>query len=123
MKKLIFVLIAALGFSCTSYAQMTEKELKKATKTAQKTVKEARDIMEREDVPNKMGAKRLIDQAIKDPLLKDWDQTWFEAAEIYRYFYYDEDIKFSFYPGMRRVSLCESGLGMDREFASMARDE
>lgn len=95
MKKLIFVLIAALGLSCTSYAQMTEKELKKATKTAQKTVKEARDIMEREDVPNKMGAKRLIDQAIKDPLLKDWDQTWFEAAEIYRYFYYDEDIKFS----------------------------
>ena len=26
MKKLIFVLIAALGLSCTSYAQMTEKE-------------------------------------------------------------------------------------------------
>lgn len=95
MKKLIFVLIAALGVSCASYAQMSEKELKKATKTAQKTVKEARDIMEREDVPNKSGAKRLIDQAIKDPLLKDWDQTWYEAAEIYKYFYYDEDIKFS----------------------------
>ena len=95
MKKLIFVLIAALGVSCASYAQMSEKELKKATKAAQKTVKEAREIMQRDDVPNKSGAKRLIDQAIKDPLLKDWDQTWFEAAEIYKYFYYDEDIKFS----------------------------
>ena len=31
MKKLIFVLIAALGVSCASYAQMSEKELKKAT--------------------------------------------------------------------------------------------
>ncbi len=30
----------------------------------------------------------------------------------------DEDIRLSFYPGMRRLSLCESGLGMDREFAS-----
>ena len=43
MKKLIFVLIAALGMSCTSYAQMTEKELKKATKAAQKEVKEAKN--------------------------------------------------------------------------------
>ena len=45
MKKLIFVLIAALGVSCTSYAQMTEKELKKATKAAQKEVKEAKEVI------------------------------------------------------------------------------
>lgn len=94
MKKLIFVLIAALGMSCTSYAQMTEKELKKATKAAQKLVKDARDEMEREDVADKRGAKRLIDQAIKDPLLQDWDQTWYEAAIIYEYFYRDENVKF-----------------------------
>ena len=95
MKKLIFVLIAALGVSCTSYAQMTDKELKKATKAAQKVVKEAKDEMEREDVSDKRGAKRLIDKAMKDPLLQDWDQTWYEAAEIYEYFYNDENIKVS----------------------------
>ena len=93
MKKLIFVLIAALGMSCTSYAQMTEKELKKAIKTAQKVVKDARDEMDRDDVPDKRNAKRLIDQAIKDPLLQDWDQTWTEAARIYEYFYNDENVK------------------------------
>jgi len=93
MKKLIFVLIAALGMSCTSYAQMTEKELKKATKTAQKLVKEARDEMERDDIDDKSHAKKLIDEAVKNPLIKDWDQTWFEAAEIYRHFYYEETRK------------------------------
>ena len=93
MKKLIFVLIAALGMSCTSYAQMTEKELKKATKTAQKTVKEAKNEMERDDVQDKRGAKRLIDQAMKDPLNKDWDQTWLVAADIYQHFYYQENTK------------------------------
>ena len=46
MKKLIFVLIAALGVSCTSYAQMTEKEIKKATKEAKKLVNEAKKEME-----------------------------------------------------------------------------
>lgn len=93
MKKLIFVLIAALGMSCTSYAQMTEKELKKATKTAQKQVKEAKNEMERDDVQDKRGAKRLIDQAIKDPLLKDWDQTWLTAADVYMHFYTEENRK------------------------------
>ena len=93
MKKLIFVLIAALGMSCTSYAQMTEKELKKATKTAQKTVKEAKNEMESDDVQDKRGAKRLIDQAMKDPLNKDWDQTWLVAADIYQHFYYQENTK------------------------------
>ena len=93
MKKLIFVLIAALGMSCTSYAQMSEKELKKAKKEAQKTVKEARDDMERDDVLDKSHAKRLIDQAIKNPLLQDWDQTWYEAAEIYEYYYNQENLK------------------------------
>ena len=93
MKKLIFVLIAALGMSCTSYAQMTEKELKKATKTAQKQVKEAKNEFERDDVQDKRGAKRLIDQAMKDPLNKDWDQTWLVAADIYQHFYYQENTK------------------------------
>lgn len=93
MKKLIFVLIAALGMSCTTYAQMSEKELKKATKTAQKMVKEARDDMERDDVPDKRHAKKLIDDAMKNPLLKDWDQTWYQAAEIYEYFYNQENVR------------------------------
>ena len=61
MKKLIFVLIAALGMSCTSYAQMTEKEIKKATKAAQALVKDAKKEMERDDVVDKSNAKRLID--------------------------------------------------------------
>ena len=93
MKKLIFVLIAALGMSCTSYAQMTEKELKKATKEAQKLVKEAKNEMERDDVQDKRGAKRLIDQAMKNSLVQDWDQTWLTAADIYQHFYYQENTK------------------------------
>ena len=93
MKKLIFVLIAALGVSCTSYAQMTEKELKKATKEAQKLVKEAKNEMERDDVQDKRGAKRLIDQAMKNSLVQDWDQTWLTAADIYQHFYYQENTK------------------------------
>jgi len=93
MKKLIFVLIAALGMSCTSYAQMTEKELKKATKEAQKVVKEAKNEMERDDVQDKRGAKRLIDQAMKNSLVQDWDQTWLVAADIYQHFYYQENTK------------------------------
>ena len=93
MKKLIFVLIAALGMSCTSYAQMTEKELKKATKAAQKQVKEAKSEFERDDVPDKRGAKRLIDNAMKNELNQNWDQTWLVAADIYQFFYYQENTK------------------------------
>lgn len=93
MKKLIFVLIAALGMSCTSYAQMTEKELKKATKEAQKLVKEAKNEMERDDVQDKRNAKRLIDQAMKNSLVQDWDQTWLIAADVYQHFYYQENTK------------------------------
>ena len=93
MKKLIFVLIAALGMSCTSYAQMTEKELKKATKAAQKEVKEAKNEFERDDVPDKRGAKRLIDNAMKNELNQNWDQTWLVAADIYQFFYYQENTK------------------------------
>ena len=93
MKKLIFVLIAALGMSCTSYAQMTEKELKKATKEAQKQVKEAKNEFERDDVQDKRGAKRLIDQAMKNSLNENYDQTWLVAADIYQHFYYQENTK------------------------------
>ena len=93
MKKLIFVLIAALGMSCTSYAQMTEKELKKATKAAQKEVKEARNEFERDDVQDKRGAKRLIDNAMKNELNQNWAQTWIVAADIYEDFYYKENTK------------------------------
>jgi len=93
MKKLVFVLIAALGMSCTSYAQMTEKELKKATKAAQALVKDAKKEMERDDVVDKSNAKRLIDQAIKNPYIQDWYMTWYEAAEVYYRFYLDEYLK------------------------------
>ena len=93
MKKLFFVLIAALGMSCTSYAQMTEKELKKATKEAQKQVKEAKNEFERDDVQDKRGAKRLIDQAMKNSLNENYDQTWLVAADIYQHFYYQENTK------------------------------
>lgn len=93
MKKLVFVLIAAIGFSCSSYAQMTEKEIKKATKEAQKLVKNAREDFDRDDVPNKSNAKRLIDEAMKNPYVKDWDQTWYEAARIYEHYYNEESVK------------------------------
>ena len=93
MKKLVFVLIAALGISCTSYAQMTEKELKKAKKAAQTLVKDAKKEMERDDVADKSNAKKLIDQAIKNPYIQDWYLTWYEAAEIYYYYYSQENYK------------------------------
>ncbi len=93
MKKLIFVLVAAMGLSMTSYAQMSDKEMKKAIKEAQKLVKEARTDMERDDVTNKSGAKKLIDEAIKNDFIKDWDQTWYEAAEIYNYYFREENSK------------------------------
>ena len=93
MKKLMFVLIAALGMSCTSYAQTTEKEVKKATKEAQKLVKDARNEFDRDDIPNKSHAKQLIDQAMKNQYVKDWDQTWYEAARIYNYYFDQENLK------------------------------
>lgn len=93
MKKLMFVLIAAVGLSCSSYAQMTEKEVKKATKEAQKLVKDARNEFDRDDIPNKSHAKSLIDQAMKNQYVKDWDQTWFEAARIYNYYFDQENLK------------------------------
>lgn len=93
MKKLIFVLIAALSMSCASYAQMSDKELKKATKTAQKQVKDAKKEMERDDIEDKRHAKQLIDEAMKNPLLKDWDQTWYVAAMVYMHYYDQENRK------------------------------
>ena len=93
MKKLIFVLIAALGMSCTSYAQLTEKEVKKATKEAQKLVKDAKNEFDNDAIPNKSHAKQLIDQAMKNQYVKDWDQTWYEAARIYNDFFINENIK------------------------------
>lgn len=100
MKKLIFVLIAALGISCTSYAQMTEKELKKATNAAQKLVKDAKKEMEREDIQDKGNAKKLIDQAIRNDLVQDWDQTWLVAADVYMHYYTQENIK-SYQTGLK----------------------
>lgn len=82
MKKLIFILIAALGVSMTSYAQMSEKEMKKAVNEAKKIVKEAKKNIEGENV-NAYQAKKLIDGAMQNEYIKDWDQTWIAAAEIY----------------------------------------
>lgn len=93
MKKLIFVLIAVMGMSCSSYAQTNDKELKKATKEAQKLVKDAKKEMERDDVQDKSNAKRLIDQAMNNSLVQDWDQTWLVAADIYQHYYTQENIK------------------------------
>ena len=97
MKKVLFILIAALGFSCSSYAQMSEKEIKKATKAAQKTVKDARSFYERDDASarDKADGKRMIDEAIKNPLLVDWDQTWATAALIYREQFFNETVNFN----------------------------
>lgn len=92
MKKLLFVLVAALSFSSVSYAQKTDKELKKAIKAAQRVVKDARSEQERDD-GNKARAKQMIDQSLKNDLVKDWDQTWSTAALIYMELYNDENVK------------------------------
>ena len=68
MKKILFVLVAALALSGTASAQMSEKELKKAQKVSEKVVKDAKEQQDKAD-GDKNAAKRLIDQAIKDPLV------------------------------------------------------
>lgn len=93
MKKLIFVLVAVLGMSSTTFAQTNEKEMKKAVKAAQRIVKDAKDEMERADIPDKRHAKQLIDQAMQNDLLQNWDQMWLEAAIVYREFYNQENVK------------------------------
>jgi len=104
MKRLLFVLIASLGlfliYPPCAYAQMSkkeQKELKKAIKDAQKNVRNARSFYERDDASqgDKAQGKRIIDAAIKDPLLIDWDQTWSTAALIYRENFYAETINFN----------------------------
>lgn len=94
MKKLIFVLIAVLGMSCATTAQTTtDKEMKKAIKAAQRIVKDAKDEMERADIPDKRHAKQLIDQALKNDLLQNWDEMWIQAANVYEYYFNQENSK------------------------------
>lgn len=92
MKKILFVLVAALALSGTASAQMSEKELKKAQKVSEKVVKDAKEQQDKAD-GDKNAAKRLIDQAIKDPLVADWYQTWLVAANVYQDQFYLENLK------------------------------
>lgn len=92
MKKILFVLVAALALSGTASAQMSEKELKKAQKVSEKVVKDAKEQQDKSD-GDKNAAKRLIDQAIKDPLVADWYQTWLVAANVYQDQFYLENLK------------------------------
>ncbi len=81
MKKLFFILVAVLSVS-TSYAQMSDKEMKKAITEAKKIVKEAKKNIESE-TGNAFQAKKLIDEAMQNEFIKEWDQTWVAAADIY----------------------------------------
>lgn len=92
MKKILFVLVAALALSGNASAQMSEKELKKAQKVSEKVVKDAKEQQDKAD-GDKNAAKRLIDQAIKDPLVADWYQTWLVAANVYQDQFYLENLK------------------------------
>lgn len=92
MKKLIFVLIAVMGISTVSYAQMSDKEMKKAITEAKKIVKEAKKNVDSEN-PNFFQAQKLIEGAMQNEYIKDWDQTWVTAANIYYTLFKNEHSK------------------------------
>jgi len=92
MKRVLFILAAALSFSAVSAQTMDEKALKKATKVAQNVVKNAKSELQKED-GNLNSAKQAIDKAMKDPLTKDWSETWAVAATVYEQMYKKENNK------------------------------
>lgn len=92
MKKILFMFIAALGMMVSTNAQtLSPKEIKKATKAAQKEVRAAKDQLA--DNGNLNTARSIIDKSMKNEYVKDWAETWSVAADVYFKLYTNENIK------------------------------
>lgn len=92
MKKVILLLIAMIGLSSVSYAQMTAKQLKKATKEAQAVVKKAKDEL-MSPTGNLKTARSLIEQAMTNELTINKSETWSVAGDIFKVLYLNENQK------------------------------
>ena len=92
MKKVILLLIAMIGLSSISYAQMTAKQLKKATKEAQAVVKKAKDEL-MSPTGNLKTARSLIEQAMTNELTINKSETWSVAGDIFKVLYLNENQK------------------------------
>lgn len=93
MKKVLFVLAAAMCFSCASVAQTSEKEIKKAQKEAQKLVRQAREELNDTESGDINKALSLIEQAMTNQYTKDKAETWSVAGDIYKSLYSKESNK------------------------------
>ncbi len=92
MKKILFMFVAAISMVATVNAQgLSEKEIKKATKAAQKEVRSAKDQLA--DNGNLNTARNIIDKSMKNEYVKDWAETWSVAADVYFKLYTNENIK------------------------------
>ncbi|MBQ5572833.1 MAG: tetratricopeptide repeat protein [Bacteroidaceae bacterium] len=92
MKKILFMFVAALSMIASANAQtLSPKEIKKATKAAQKEVRAAKDQLA--DNGNINSARTIIDRCMKNEYVKDWAETWSVAADVYFKLYTDANIK------------------------------
>lgn len=93
MKRVLFTLVSVVLLSCvSSYAQSTDKEVKKAIKAAQQVVKDAKGQLSSE-TGNINQAKKLIEQALNNEYTKNDAETWGVAGEIYMKLYKEENNK------------------------------
>lgn len=93
MKRVLFMLVSVLLFSCAvSYAQSTDKEVKKAIKAAQQVVKDAKGQLSSE-TGNINQARKLIEQALNNEYTKNDAETWGVAGEVYMKLYKEENNK------------------------------
>lgn len=97
MKKILFMLVAALGMttmSTFSYAQNSPKELRKAISAARRVVKDAKEELVKLNEGGKIeNAKKMVDQAIANEHTKDWSETWSVAGDVYQQLYLSENRK------------------------------
>lgn len=95
MKKVLFVLVAALCMNGVAGAQQldkaAQKALQKATKEAMAVVKSAKEQMG--DGGNVNQARNLIEKAMKNEYSKNEAETWNIAGEIYQKLYLNENFK------------------------------
>lgn len=84
--------IVACGMITSANAQtLSPKEIKKATKAAQREVRDAKDQLT--DNGNIRTARTIIERSMKNEYVKDWDETWNVAADVYFKLYTAENIK------------------------------
>lgn len=91
MKKILLVLAVAICASSGVYAQMTEKELKKAKKNALVVLREAKAQLG--ESGNVQEAKKLVEKAMANEFTKDNAETWNVAGDVYSKLFVSENYK------------------------------